>query len=55
VAGVYDKVEDAQKSMGQGFTEEYHPNPEMARFYEAKYREYRQLGELTEKAFYSTI
>lgn len=55
VAGVYDKVEDAQKSMGQGFTTEYQPNPDMVRFYESKYLEYAKLGELTEQAFYSTI
>ncbi|NLB02985.1 MAG: ribulokinase, partial [Bacteroidales bacterium] len=55
VAGVYDKVENAQISMGQGFTKEYRPNPAMVSFYESKYQEYCQLGELTEKAFYSTI
>lgn len=52
VAGVYEKVEDAQKAMGQGFTTEYKPNPERTAFYEKKYADYLQLGKITEEAFY---
>jgi len=55
VAGVYDKVEDAQKAMGQGFANEYKPNPKMAAFYKDVYRKYALLGKLTEENFFSTI
>jgi len=52
VAGVYDKVEDAQKAMGQGFANEYYPNPEMVAMYDKLYKEYQKLGSLTEENFY---
>lgn len=52
VAGVYDKVEEAQKVMGQGFAKEYHPNPEMVAMYDQLYKEYQKLGALTEENFY---
>lgn len=55
VAGVYDKVEDAQKAMGQGFANEYKPNPKMTAFYKDVYRKYALLGKLTEENFFSTI
>ncbi|MDD4922024.1 MAG: ribulokinase [Bacteroidales bacterium] len=55
VAGVYTKVEDAQKAMGQGFANKYHPNPEMVAVYENLYKEYQKLGAITEETFYKTI
>ncbi len=47
-AGIYPKVEDAQKAMGQGFADEYLPNPENHRIYTALYQKYRTLGQFTE-------
>ncbi|MEA1877349.1 MAG: ribulokinase [Bacteroidota bacterium] len=44
VAGIYPKVEDAMKEMGQGFEKTYYPNPERATYYSEKYREYRGLA-----------
>ena len=55
VAGVYSKVEDAQKSMGQGFACEYKPNPAMAKVYAELYKSYQKLGQITEEAFYKTL
>jgi L-ribulokinase len=55
VAGVYEKVEDAQKSMGQGFANEYFPNPASVQWYAKRYREYQKLGKITEEAFYQSI
>ena len=55
VAGVYSKVEDAQKAMGQGFACEYKPNPAMAKVYAELYKEYQKLGQITEEAFYKTL
>jgi L-ribulokinase len=48
VAGVYAKVEDAQKAMGQGFAFEYHPNAANHAAYMKIYGEYRKLGRFTE-------
>ena len=47
-AGIYDKVEDAQKAMGQGFECEYVPNPENVKKYDALYAKYLKLGDFTE-------
>ena len=44
VAGVYAKVEDAQKAMGQGFETTYYPNPVNAKKYEAIYQKYLKIG-----------
>ena len=55
VAGVYSKVEDAQKAMGQGFACEYKPNPAMAKVYAELYKSYQKLGQITEEAFYKTL
>ena len=38
VAGVYEKVEQAQKAMGQGFAFEYHPNEENHALYMDLYK-----------------
>ena len=49
VAGIYPKVEAAQKSMGQGFEKEYYPNPENAAKYALIYSKYLKIGAFTEK------
>jgi len=50
VAGVYPKVEDAQKTMGQGFITEYQPNENHHKIYSELYKKYVALGKLTEKS-----
>ena len=55
VAGVYTKVEEAQKVMGQGFCDEYHPNKKNHELYLKVYKNYKKLGQFTEKEFFSTI
>ncbi len=47
-AGLYNKVEDAQKAMNSGFAIEYHPNPENTARYAELYKEYQKLGAFTE-------
>jgi len=47
-AGVYEKVEDAQDAMGQGFAFEYHPNGENHAIYMELYKKYQQIGKFTE-------
>jgi L-ribulokinase len=48
VAGVYEKVEDAQAAMGMGFASEYFPNAENAKLYAELYKKYVSLGLFTE-------
>ncbi|WP_026474563.1 ribulokinase [Alkaliflexus imshenetskii] len=48
VAGVYGKVEDAQRAMGQGFENEYQPNPANVAVYANIYQKYQKLGAFTE-------
>lgn len=48
-AGVYDKVEDAQKAMGMGFSEEYHPDFENHKLYAELYKKYVNIGKFTEE------
>jgi L-ribulokinase len=48
VAEVYDRVEDAQKAMGQGFAFEYHPNKENHQLYLELYKKYQATGKFTE-------
>lgn len=48
VAGVYEKVEQAQKAMGQGFAFEYHPNEENHALYMDLYKKYQQVALFTE-------
>ena len=47
-AGIYPKVEDAQKAMGQGFANEYFPNKENHNIYLSLYKKYQALGKFTE-------
>jgi len=49
VSGIYVKVEDAQKAMGQGFEKEYFPNPENVAKYTEIYEKYLKIGAFTEK------
>ena len=49
VAGIYSKVEDAQKAMGKGFEKEYFPIAENTVKYTEIYQKYLKLGEFTEK------
>ena len=53
VAGVYEKVEDAQKAMGMGFAQEFYPNPANAALYAELYKDYIKLGQFTEKELFS--
>jgi L-ribulokinase len=48
VAGVYDKIEDAQNAMGQGFAFEYIPNAENHQLYLELYKKYQSIGKFTE-------
>jgi len=47
-AGVYEKIEDAQKAMGQGFAFEYIPNEANHRLYAKLYSKYQAIGRFTE-------
>ena len=49
VAGIYPKVEDAQKAMGKGFEKTYFPNHSNVDKYEEIYLKYVKLGKFTEK------
>jgi len=51
-AGIYGKVEEAQKAMGSGFANEYYPNAENAKAYEAIYEQYVKVGQFTEKELF---
>ena len=53
VAGVYEKVEDAQKAMGMGFAQEFFPNPANVEMYKELYKDYIKLGQFTEKELFS--
>ena len=48
-AGVYAKVEDAQKGMGKGFASEFYPDEEAHKAYLSLYEKYTKLGRFTEK------
>jgi L-ribulokinase len=47
-AGIYHKVEDAMKAMGQGFDAEYFPNPALVAVYAKRYEKYKALGQFVE-------
>jgi len=49
VAGIYDKVEDAQKAMGSGFDAVYHPISANVEKYDQLYNKYSRLGEFVEE------
>lgn len=48
-AGVYTKVEEAMKYMGQGFEGSYYPNESRKTYYETRYLQYIAAGAFTEK------
>lgn len=48
-AGIYARVEEAMKAMGQGFDAEYHPDPEQANVYAKRYQKYLSLGNYIEQ------
>ena len=52
-AGVYNKVEDAQKAMGMGFSEEYHPDMKNFEAYAELYRQYVSIGKFTEENLFN--
>jgi L-ribulokinase len=52
-AGVYAKVEDAQKAMGQGFAFEYYPNEENHQLYLELYKKYQTIGKFTETELFN--
>jgi len=49
VAGIYPTVEDAMKSMGQGFDKEYKPIRKNVSFYKKKFKRYKKLGAFAAK------
>lgn len=53
VAGVYDKIEDAQQAMGQGFIAEYRPDAGRHQVYRALYEKYVKLGKFTEQELFA--
>jgi L-ribulokinase len=48
-AGIFEKVEDAMRTMGQGFDAEFHPDAKRAALYAKRYLQYKQLGNYIEK------
>ena len=54
VAGIYPKVEDAQKAMGQGFISEYFPNEAHHQIYMDMYKKYASLGKFTETQIHNS-
>ena len=48
-AGIYDRVEDAMKAMGQGFERTYEPRAEMVAIYQQRYQQYKELGSFIEQ------
>jgi L-ribulokinase len=48
-AGIYQRVEDAMKAMGQGFDCEYFPDKSRSALYEKRYADYKDLGKTIEK------
>ena len=47
-AGLYPKVEDAMKAMGQGFAVTYTPNEAHTAYYQKRYDQYKKLGNFIE-------
>jgi L-ribulokinase len=48
-AGIYPKVEDAMKAMGQGFDMEYKPDSKRASVYVKRYQKYLEIGSQLEQ------
>lgn len=47
-AGVYERVEDASRTMSSGFSREYIPDPSRTKVYAGLYEKYLALGSFTE-------
>jgi L-ribulokinase len=50
-AGLYNKVEEAQQTMGAGFAETYYPDEDDHKLYQALYQNYINLGKASEQNF----
>ncbi len=48
-AGIYQRVEEAMKALGQGFDTEYIPDKTRTSVYEKRYTDYKHLGNAIEK------
>ena len=48
-AGLYNKVEDAMNAMGQGFDQEFKPEPKSASIYKRRYQRYVEVGRSIEE------
>ena len=48
-AGLYNKVEDAMKAMGQGFEKTVTPDPSTTSYYRSRYKKYKALGNYIEE------
>jgi len=48
-AGLYNKVEDAMKTMGQGFEKTIAPDPSTTAYYRSRYKKYKALGNYIEE------
>ncbi|MFC1553033.1 ribulokinase [candidate division KSB1 bacterium] len=53
-SGIYSTIEDAQKTMGNGFEKEYIPDPEKAHQYGILYESYSKLADFIENEFTRT-
>ncbi|MDD3787842.1 MAG: ribulokinase [Petrimonas sp.] len=53
-AGVYNKVEDAQKAMGMGFSSEYYPDMKNHELYSELYEKYTAIGKFTEENLFNS-
>lgn len=51
-AGIYSKVEDAQKTMTSGFAKEYDPIEANVEAYKTVYEKYQLVGDFTEKKLF---
>lgn len=49
-AGIYNKVEDAMRAMGQGFDADYQPNKKNIDLYNKRYERYKALGKFIENS-----
>jgi L-ribulokinase len=43
-AGIHTSVEEAQRAMASGFSDEYQPNLERKKIYDSLYARYIELG-----------
>jgi L-ribulokinase len=43
-AGIHTNVEEAQRAMASGFSDEYHPDLERKKIYDSLYARYIELG-----------